>query len=102
VSQNVFADMDLPNPEQRQIKAELVLAIRNLVAELDLSQQQIADCVGMTQPAVSRMLNGMTKDISIDKLLKVVTALGSSVRNMIGENGNALATLPVEFAVPAA
>jgi predicted XRE-type DNA-binding protein len=77
MSNNVFADLELLNPEERLLKADLVLAIRKMTAAMEMTQAQLADRVGMAQPHVSRMLNGMTKDISAERLLRVVTALGS-------------------------
>ena len=98
MSQNVFADMDLQNPEERLLKAELVLAIRELVDDSKLTQMQVAERVGMTQPAVSRMLTGMTKEISVEKLLKVVTAMGNPVRIVIGAHESRPVGTSVEFA----
>ena len=79
MSNNVFADLELSNPEERLLKADLVLAIRKMTADAAMTQAQIADRVGMAQPHVSRMLSGMTKDISVERLLRVIIALGSDV-----------------------
>ncbi len=79
MSNNVFADLELSNPEERLLKADLVLAIRKMTAAAEMTQAQIADRVGMAQPHVSRLLSGMTKDISALGLLRVIIALGSDV-----------------------
>ncbi len=86
MSTNVFAELDLPNPEEREMKAQLVLMIRQLVKLSELTQTQLAEKVNMTQPAVSRMLKGMTRDISVEKLLLVMTLLGHNVVISIDEN----------------
>jgi predicted XRE-type DNA-binding protein len=86
MSSNVFADLELPNPDERLLKAKLVLAIREMVDGSALTQKQVAEQVGITQPAVSRMLNGMTKDISVEKLLNVILALGHNVHISIEKN----------------
>ena len=83
MSDNVFADLELPNPEERLLKADLVLAIRKMVTESGMTQAHLAERVGMAQPHVSRMLSGMTKDISVERLLRVITALGHDVRIFI-------------------
>jgi predicted XRE-type DNA-binding protein len=97
MSQNVFDDMELPNPDEKQLKAQLVIAIRTLVNRANLSQSEVADMAGLTQPAVSRMLKGMTKEFSVEKLLHVVTSLGSPVRLIIGNANDRNATVSVEF-----
>ncbi len=86
MSTNVFAELNLPNPEEREMKAQLVLMIRQLVRLSELTQTQLAEKVHMTQPAVSRMLKGMTRDISVEKLLSVMTLLGHNVVISIDEN----------------
>ena|SRR5579884_4234117 len=79
MSTNVFAELELPNPEERLMKAQFVPAIRQLVKQSGLTQTQLAQKVNMTQPAISRMLKGMTRDISVEKLLSVVILLGHNV-----------------------
>lgn len=79
MSLNVFADLGMTNPEERLLKAKLVLVIREMVASSGLTQTQIAERVELTQPAVSRLLRGMTKDVSVEKLLHVITALGHNI-----------------------
>lgn len=44
---NVFADLELSNPEERLLKADLVLAIRKTAAATGMTQAQLADRVGM-------------------------------------------------------
>lgn len=75
MSQNVFADLELPNPEERLVKAELVLSIRKMTASSGMNQARLAERVGLTQINMSRLFSGMTKDISVEKLLRVKTAL---------------------------
>ena len=75
MSNNVFADLELSNPEERLVKADLVLAIRSIATAMGLTQAQFADRVDVAQPHVSRMLSGMTKDISVRRLLRVKAAL---------------------------
>ena len=96
MSMNVFADLGMPNPEERLLKAKLVLVIREMVASSGLAQTQIAERVGMTQPAVSRMLKGMTRDVSIEKLLNVITALGHNICISIDEAETESADTKVE------
>ncbi len=50
-----------------------------MVEKAELTQVEIAARIGMTQPAVSRMLKGMTRNISVDKLFSVMLALGHEI-----------------------
>ena len=80
MSNNIFADLELPNPEERLLKASLVLVIREATEASQMTQAQIADRVGLAQPAMSRLLKGMTRDISVESLFSVITALGRDAR----------------------
>jgi predicted XRE-type DNA-binding protein len=79
MSKNVFADLGVANPEERLVKARLVTVVRLIIERSDFTQVEVAARVGMTQPAVSRMLKGMTKDISAEKLLRVIMMLGHDI-----------------------
>ncbi|MGH7248147.1 MAG: helix-turn-helix domain-containing protein, partial [Pseudomonadota bacterium] len=52
-SGNVFADLGLPNPEERLAKAELALAISRAIKERGLTQREAAALMGIDQPKVS-------------------------------------------------
>jgi predicted XRE-type DNA-binding protein len=100
MSTNIFAEIGLSNPEERLVKAELVLIIRQLVNDAHLTQMQVAEKAGMSQPGVSRMLRGMAKDISVDRLLQVVVSLGHSVRISVDADITTNSHLEVTMAVP--
>lgn len=51
-SGNVFADLGLPNPEERLAKAELALAISRAIKERGLTQREAATLMGIDQPKV--------------------------------------------------
>ena len=44
-SDNVFADLDLPNPEERLIKAELARRISDIIRQKNLTQVRNADAL---------------------------------------------------------
>ena len=78
-SGNVFADLGLPNPELALAKAELVQRIRAILAERKLSQAQAAELLGLDQPKVSALVRGQVAGYTIDRLVRLLTALGQRI-----------------------
>jgi predicted XRE-type DNA-binding protein len=82
-SGNVFADIGLDQPEEALAKARIVEAIADLLARQKTSQQKTAKLVGLTQPQISRLMRGDTREFSYERLLRVLTALGQDVEMTI-------------------
>lgn len=82
-SDNVFADLGLSNPEQRLIKAGLVLQIHNAIEARGLTQVQVATITGVAQPKISELLRGSSKGFSTDRLLRMLTKLGQDVEIIV-------------------
>jgi predicted XRE-type DNA-binding protein len=78
-SGNVFADLGLPNPEERLAKADLVMRIAESVRARRLTQAKAAALFGIDQPKVSRLLRGQLSGFSTDKLIHFLTLLGQDV-----------------------
>ena len=78
-SGNVFADLELPNAEHEEIKARLVLAIRRLIEQQNLTQSTAADRMGISQPDVSNLVRGRVSGFSLERLLGFARALGTDV-----------------------
>ena len=78
-SGNVFADLDLPNPELALAKAELVQRIRDLIAGRKLTQTKAAELLGLDQPKVSALVRGRVEGFTYDRLFRFLTALGQRV-----------------------
>ncbi len=78
-SGNVFADLDLPEPQEMDLKAELVYRISTILAERELTQVQAAEVLGIGQPKVSALLRGRLEGFSVERLLRFLTALGCDV-----------------------
>jgi predicted XRE-type DNA-binding protein len=74
-SGNVFADLGLPNPEERQIKAALMRAINVEIKRRVLTQAAAAELVGLGQSDISRISRGQGRTFSIDRLLEVLKKL---------------------------
>lgn len=82
-SGNVFADLKLPNADERQHKAELAAEINALIRSRGLNQQQAAKRLGIDQPKVSDLSRGKLKAFSIERLLEFLTLLDRHVEIIV-------------------
>lgn len=78
-SGNVFADLGLPNPEERLAKAQLALEISRFIERRGLTQRAAGQLMGVDQPKVSHILNGHLADYSTERLIGFLRALGRDV-----------------------
>jgi predicted XRE-type DNA-binding protein len=78
-SGNVFADLGLPRPAERLLKAQLALEIDRFIQAKGWTQAEAARSIGITQPEVSNMLRGRLAGFSVDRLLTIVNKLGHTV-----------------------
>ena len=78
-SGNVYADLGLPDAEELKIKTGLVIEIRKAIRSLDLTQQEAAKRMGITQPNVSGMMRGDLSNLSERKLMDCLTRLGYDI-----------------------
>ncbi len=84
-SGNVFADLGLPEAEAHLLKAELVTRIDKIIRQRRLKQVEAAKLLGLSQPDVSRLLRGSFQEFSMERLLRLLTALGRDVEIVIRE-----------------
>jgi len=78
-SGNVFADLGLPDSEERMLKAAIVIELRRLIKERELTQAKAAKLVGISQPDLSHLLRGDFDDYSADRLMKMLTAFEQDI-----------------------
>ena len=84
-SGNVFADLGRPDADAQLLKAELVTRIDKIVRQRGLKQVEAVKLLGLSQPDVSRLLRGSFREYSVERLLRLLTALGSDVEIVIRE-----------------
>ena len=84
-SGNVFADLGLPDADAHLLKAELVTRIDEIIRQRGLKQVEAAKLLGLSQPDVSRLLRGDFREYSMERLLRLLTALGRDVDIVIRE-----------------
>jgi predicted XRE-type DNA-binding protein len=82
-TQNVFADIGLPNAEEHLIKAQLVYKIDRLMKARKLRQVDAAKLFGVKQPDISNMLRGDFRQFSVERLLRFLVALGQDVEIVV-------------------
>lgn len=78
-SGNVFADLGLPNPEERQLKAYLIMEIEHAINSDGLTKKQAAQKIGVSPPDLSELLEGALSDFSISQLVSYLNCLGRDV-----------------------
>jgi predicted XRE-type DNA-binding protein len=88
-SGNVFVDLNRPNPEERQAKVRLSVAINKIIDERGLTQAQVAKKLGVNQPKVSALQNYKLSGFSLARLMDFATALGQDVVIELRPNGKA-------------
>ena len=84
-SGNIFADLELPDPEGRMAKARLAYAISQAMQKRGLTQAATAELLGISQPEVSNIMRGKLGNITYDRLFSFLTALGYEVQVSVGE-----------------
>ena len=61
------------------MKAELVTRIDAIVRQLGITQTEAGHMLGLSQPDVSRLLRGDFREYSLERLLRLLTALGRDI-----------------------
>jgi len=78
-SENVFADLGLPDADNRLLKSRLVAKIDDVIEKRGLTQAEAGRIMGIPQPKVSELRNGRTNDYSVERLYRLLNNLGVGV-----------------------
>lgn len=78
-SGNVFADIGLSNPEERQPKAQLSIEIEEAIQRKRLSKKQAAQKLGLSLHDLAELLEGALPQFSINQLVGYLHCLGRDV-----------------------
>ncbi len=83
-TRNVWLQLGLPDAEEHYLKAELVLRLDKAIKTSGLTQRVAAQRVGTTQPELSKILRGKFSEVSLERLMRFLTALGYHIEIKIG------------------
>jgi predicted XRE-type DNA-binding protein len=97
-SSNIFADLGHSDPEAHLLKAQLVSRIDEIMTDKKLTQVQAAEIMGLSQPDVSRLLRGQFRDVSVERIMRMLTRLGCEVDIVIKVPGRKRASIHLQLA----
>jgi predicted XRE-type DNA-binding protein len=78
-SGNVFADLGLPEPAERQTKVRLAMALNAVIGERGLRQREAAALFGIPQPKVSALVHYKLDGFSVERLMEFLTRMNRDV-----------------------
>lgn len=82
-SSNVFADLGLPDAEERQTKLRLAYALNTVIDAQRLTQGVAAQRLGLNQPKVSALRNYKLEGFSVERLMTLLNALDRDIEIVI-------------------
>lgn len=82
-SDNVFADLGLPDSDELLAKARLASTISDLIDERHLTQSEAAELLETTQPKVSNLVNGRLEGFSLERLARFLNTLDRDVEIVV-------------------
>ena len=82
-SGNVFADLGLPDAEERQTKLRLAYALNTVIDAQRLTQGVAAQRLGLNQPKVSALRNYKLEGFSVERLMTLLNALDRDIEIVI-------------------
>jgi predicted XRE-type DNA-binding protein len=80
---NLFADLGFPDAAERQAKLRLAYALNQVLDQRKLSQADAATVLGVTQPKVSALRHYKIAGFSVERLMKLLTALDQDIEIVI-------------------
>ena len=96
-SPNIFADLGFADAQTHLLKAGLVGRIQSVLAANDLNQTDAARRLGISQPDVSRLQRGHFRDVSVERLLRMLTKLGCEIDIAIKSPGSVMPSKPIHL-----
>jgi len=103
-SENVFADLGLPDPDERHLRVQLALHLNDLLQAEGLTQAAAAKLLCIAQPHVLELTNYKLSRFSSERLLHYITLPNRDVeifvRPRANSTGNRSGTGAVMVSVP--
>jgi predicted XRE-type DNA-binding protein len=82
-SGNVFADLGLDSPDERQLRVKLAIRLNDLITAEGLTQAAAAKRLGLAQPHISELKNYKLSRYSSERLMHLITLLNRDVEIFI-------------------
>ena len=82
-SGNVFADIGVREPEEKQTKVRLAVAVNRIIGAQRLSQNEAARLLDINQPKISALANYRLEGFSVERLMHFLNALDLDVEIVI-------------------
>lgn len=82
-SGNVFADLDMPNAQERLTKADLAIKICEIIQKRSFTQVQAAKFLKIPQSSIVDLVRGKLEKFTIDELFRLLNALDQDVQIVI-------------------
>ena len=82
-SDNVFTDLNLPDPEERRLRVQLAVRLNGLLAAESLTQAVAAKRMGIAQPHVSELKHYKLGRFLSERLLHYITLLNRDIEIFI-------------------
>lgn len=79
-SGNVFADLRLPDADEKLTKVRLAVAINKILEQKRLRQAAAAKLLDLNQPKISALANYRLEGFSVERLLRFLNALDRDVQ----------------------
>lgn len=76
---NVFADLGFADPLTHKLKAELVQKLDSTMKARGLTQSAAARLMGVGQPDLSKLLSGRFREMSVERLLRMLIRLDCEI-----------------------
>ncbi len=89
-SGNVFADLGLPDPDERRLRVQLATRLNDLLQAEGLTQAAVAKRLGLAQPHVSELKNYKLGRFSSERLLHFITLMNRDVEIFIRPRAQAV------------
>jgi predicted XRE-type DNA-binding protein len=83
-AKNVWLQLGFPDPEEHYLKAELVFRLAKAIKSVEMTERAAARQIGATQPELSKILGGKFSEVSLERLMRFLTALGYHIEIKIG------------------
>ena len=93
-SGNVFADLGLPQADEKQAKVRLAVAVNQVIEKSRLSQAAAAELMDVNRGKISALVNYRLDGFSVERLMHFLNALGGDVEIAIRKSPRAAKILP--------